>query len=306
MQPMTAKPYSEEELRGMRALREQSLYAIDDPIVRCLATIEKRDLAATKDAHMGQEHLRTANAGLRSYNMTLSTQNGEQSARIADLESTVEAQAETIAQLRERGRESADKAIRFDLDQLGIEARERESVELFQLRADLAAAIADRDKLRDLLGDAERRASDAVIECMEHRVEAETARKAAVARAEKAEAHVKEAEADCARYARQVLDEIGRREKAEKERRLAGQYIDDAHSVQDRLRQQRADAIADAAKLRAKLVALLTALDDAREEAGLGLGYYAKTMPAVGEAIHAAHNLLTGTDHLPDAGEAGK
>lgn len=58
---------------------------------------------------------------------------------------------EEVDTLRARVAELSDKALRFDLDQAGITAREREAVELVELRARVAELEQERNEARSLL-----------------------------------------------------------------------------------------------------------------------------------------------------------
>jgi hypothetical protein len=51
-----------------------------------------------------------------------------------------------VRALRERAEKAEDKALRFDLDAAGIEARERDAVELVELRAEVARLRARAEK----------------------------------------------------------------------------------------------------------------------------------------------------------------
>jgi hypothetical protein len=62
-----------------------------------------------------------------------------------------------VEQLRARAENAEDKALRFDLDAAGIEARERDAVELVELRAKLEATQRERDAYHEAWAEAQAR-----------------------------------------------------------------------------------------------------------------------------------------------------
>lgn len=107
-----------------------------------------------------------------------------------------------LAALRQQVEELKDKALRFDLDQTGIEQREREAAELVELRAKVEALNKQNtglydEALRNLR--AYQEADTKVEELTRERDEAEHEQGRLLTRAERAEARLAEAQRDAER-----------------------------------------------------------------------------------------------------------